>query len=628
MILATVLAILGGGLAEAGRWTASETSTRWIPGVGDGLPYRPPADVKPHPLQDWSPGLPAQVQVSHDFHLPDRPTRPMTLMLPLVEGEVRLFVNGVETEASAGPHHRYLAQPGRRAAIWEVPVAYLRPGRNRIDLMVVGARNRSVGAPLLLAPNDRPVVLEARLVQLSEWLRTWLPALAAAAAALALAAAASLRGPRPWIGLAAAAAAVGARTLTSDNHLHDRLGPFWPLVDQVALSAILICLGCAFIGPQSPRVRQAIVAGCVLFLLLAGLSLIGIHSGRDGLEAAGLGLPILGLLFLAGTGWQAVREPPRGSLAARVLAGGALAAVGVAATAAVTAGSGLVWGLWTLALEPAYGLSVLALLIGLSALAALLSVRMIVQWIRDRPQMSRTIRDQQRKIEAAALALEQQVRRSAVLEERQRLSRDMHDGIGGQLMSLLARVRSGKVDPEQLEGELTNGLAELRLMVDSLDASDGSLADALAVLRSRVRAQVEAAAMTLDWSQDPALQGIASDPSWTLNLARLIQEAVTNAVRHSGGDRVTVALDLVDGQQLAVLIEDNGKGFDRAQVRPGRGLINLAFRAGQMSGAIQIGRSGSGGGTVVRAVVAVQQAEKQATPPALGHQPSDDIMPS
>ena len=160
IVLAAVPLVLGSGLREAGRWAASDTSTHWIPGLGDGLPYRPPAGVQPRAVQDWSPRLPAQVQVSHDFHLSDRPARPMTLFLPLVEGEARLFVNGVETEPSARPHPRYLTQPGSRAATWEVPTAFLRPGRNRIDIMVVGARNRSIGAPLLLAPNDRPVALD------------------------------------------------------------------------------------------------------------------------------------------------------------------------------------------------------------------------------------------------------------------------------------------------------------------------------------------------------------------------------------------------------------------------------------------------------------------------------------
>jgi signal transduction histidine kinase len=197
----------------------------------------------------------------------------------------------------------------------------------------------------------------------------------------------------------------------------------------------------------------------------------------------------------------------------------------------------------------------------------------------------------------------------------------MHDGIGGQLTSLLARVRSRGITPEQMEGELTNGLAELRLMVDSLDASDGPLADALAVLRSRVRTQSEAAGMALDWVQSGDLDGIVADPTWVLNLNRLIQEAATNAVRHSGGTRLGVEVGMPDDRRVAVAVRDDGTGFDRDRVRPGRGLSNLAFRAAQMGGSVRFERGEAGQGTVVQVVVTL--------PPVAGQGQSDaEMMPS
>jgi signal transduction histidine kinase len=309
---------------------------------------------------------------------------------------------------------------------------------------------------------------------------------------------------------------------------------------------------------------------------------------------------------------QALRLPSDRSRRARLAEGAGLGLLALTAAAACAGASGLVWGLWAPALDMVYGLGVVALLVGMACVAAIRAVQGVVLWIRDRPRLSRIIQNQQLEIKTAALALRQQERRSAVLEERQRLSRDMHDGIGGQLSSLLARVRSRGISPEQIESELTSGLAELRLMVDSLDASYGPVADALSVLRSRVRTQTEAAGMALDWTQSEKLEGIVADPSWILNFNRMIQEAVTNAVRHSAGRCLGVAIVLTDDDRLEVIVRDDGVGFDRNEVRPGRGLANLAFRAAQMNGSIRFARGEGGRGTIIEAFVAVARGQSDA----------------
>lgn len=626
LIAGAGLALLGGEIMRAGPWAVGDERAHWIPGLDDGLPYRPPAGVKPGRLSDWSLDAPDTVQVYHDFQIEPGEPRAMTLLLPMMDGEAAVFMNGVPAEDGAvvfGEH--YLTLTGGRPVVWEIPEQILRPGGNRLDVIVTGSRHRSLGAPLVLGPPDSIHGLYTGLSGLIGLLRNYLLILSVVAAGLALATGTALRAPMPWVALSAAAAAVGARSAASDAIFRTQLGPFWSVLDQFALSAALICLGCALLSPrmEPAGMRRWVWPGVALLVLLTGLALFGAWRDIGALETAGMTLPVLGFAFLVWAGVQTRREPGAGSVPARVTEGAVLGAVALTAIAAVVAGSGLIWGLWAPALEAAYGIGVFALLGGLAVLAGLLTGQDIWRRIRDRPRLSRIIRSQQQEIEATALALQQQERRSAVLEERQRLSRDMHDGIGGQLMSLLARVRSRRITPEQMEGELTSGLAELRLMVDSLDASDGPVADALAVLRSRIRTQTEAARMALDWSQSEALNDIVGEPDWVLNLNRLIQEAVTNAVRHARADQLSVSVEVIDDQRLSVTIRDNGIGFDKDQVRPGRGLANLAFRAAKMGGAIEIGRDGVGGGAVVRAVVTIPQAQ-----PALEHQSSDEIMPS
>ena len=619
-------ALLGGAMREAVRWAVPDAEAGWIPGFADGLPYRPPESLRSRALGQASLSLPDRVQVHHDFERqPGDPTA-LTLLLPVMNGDAALYVNGVQTEPAVSEAERYLALRGGRPAIWTIPEHFLRPGLNRLDLIVTGARHRALDAPPVLGPAESIDRLYAALVRMTHAIRVVLPALALIAAVLALGAAAAVSNPVPWVALSAAAASVGTRTLATDMTVGATLGTFGLVLDQAALSATLVCLGCAFVGLMSGAIRGSrlwIAAGSVLSLLLLSLALFGAYRNAEALEAAGLGLPVVSLMFMAAASRQALRLPSDRPWRTRLVEGVGLGLLTLTSTAAVVGGSGLVWGIGAPALDAVYGLGVVALLIGLAGVSALLAGQAIWRWVRDRPRLSRIIRSQQQEIEAAALALRQQERRSAVLEERQRLSRDMHDGIGGQLISLLARVRSRGITSEQLEGELTSGLAELRLMVDTLDTSDGAVADALAVLRSRIRTQVEAAGMTLEWSQPEALNGVAADPGWILNLNRLIQEAVTNAVRHSGGGSLCVDIRLEGEDRLVVTVRDDGVGFDRDTVRPGRGLSNLTFRATQMGGLVSIARGEDGRGTVVEATIAAPRP-----PTAADVQSDDEMMPS
>jgi len=626
VLLATVMVLLVSGLMPPGPSGPGVAAARWIPGLEDGLPYRPPEDVQSRALSDWRWVAPDRVQITHDFERGAGAPKALSLLAPAVMGEASLFVNGVPAAATAASPTPYLALTGGRPMMWEIPPHFLRPGLNRLDLVVTGAPHRSLMAPLMLGPPDRVASLYGRMAGPGESIRRLLPPLAVVAAALALAAGALLRTGTPWVGLAAAAAAVGSRSLASDPVLPRWLEPYAPTLDPLALAMALICLGCAFGGPSpdtSRRDRAGFAAGATLLVLLLGIALFGAHQGRSELQAAGLGLPLPGLIFLAWASRPVLRGQGSGSVTVRGLAGAALGILAVTAVAAVATATGLVWGLWVLGLEAAYGLGVLVLLGGLAIVAAVLATRAIWRWAQDRPRLSRLVLSQKREIEVAAQALRQQERRSVVLEERQRLSRDMHDGIGGQLSSLLARVRSRGITPDQLEWELASGLAELRLMVDSLDASDGPVADALAVLRSRLRTQTEAAGMRLEWFQSEDLNGVVADPGWILNLNRLIQEAATNAIRHSGGTCLDVGIRLAGDDRLTVSVRDDGAGFDRDQVRPGRGLSNLSYRAAQLGGEIRFWRGEAGQGTVVEAVVIAPGSRAGEAP-----QPDGGMMPS
>ncbi|ANU07432.1 sensor histidine kinase [Paraurantiacibacter namhicola] len=195
--------------------------------------------------------------------------------------------------------------------------------------------------------------------------------------------------------------------------------------------------------------------------------------------------------------------------------------------------------------------------------------------------------------------LHAQLRANAVMEERQRFVRDMHDGVGGQLLSLLARLRARRIDLDEVESEVESGLNDLRLVVDALDRTGATLEEALSMFEVRARQQLSAAGIALEWHEAGQPDYEASDTRRILGIYRLMQEATANIIRHSGAATATVHVrSSATSDGGAITIADDGRGFDpRANAR-GRGLANMEERARRMGGKLSI-ETQPGGGTKV-----------------------------
>ena len=187
--------------------------------------------------------------------------------------------------------------------------------------------------------------------------------------------------------------------------------------------------------------------------------------------------------------------------------------------------------------------------------------------------------------------------RRSLAEERARLMRDMHDGLGGQLIHALAL--SEQVGDEELQKALRLALDDLRLVVESLSPDQRGLPELVASYRHRVARMLSRTGTRISWEIDDIKERRALSPKHALNFLRILQEAVTNAVRHSGGDHVRVMLsDAAEGVRLR--IADNGKGL--ANHTPGRGIENMRTRAREIG--IEINIDSSAGGTTVSCLLA------------------------
>lgn len=187
---------------------------------------------------------------------------------------------------------------------------------------------------------------------------------------------------------------------------------------------------------------------------------------------------------------------------------------------------------------------------------------------------------------------------AAVLGERRRLARDLHDGLAQELAYLTGQARSLRRhvdDPERVDGIVSSAeraLAESRFAISALHQPlDGPLSAALAAAATDAgRGQL---VVDFDVEHHHDLEVEAREA-----LVRIVAEAAGNAVRHGGAERMRITLDGAKG--LLLRLEDDGRGFDpAAQVRTGAyGLRGMRERAQDLGGELRV-ESAPDRGTVV-----------------------------
>jgi signal transduction histidine kinase len=210
--------------------------------------------------------------------------------------------------------------------------------------------------------------------------------------------------------------------------------------------------------------------------------------------------------------------------------------------------------------------------------------------------------------------LHEQVQRLAVVEERERISRDLHDGI---IQGIYAVALSLEDVPDLMNTERDEAVERIDRAIDSLNLTIRDIRNFILGLRSEFLggADLESGLATL--SHDFALNSpievvldvergrsagdtLAMDDR--VHLLQMVREALSNAARHSKGRLATVRLEADDGE-VVVTVADDGIGFDPAAVRPSGhlGLANIRDRAVRMGGAADVeSRPGAGTRVIIR----------------------------
>jgi len=209
---------------------------------------------------------------------------------------------------------------------------------------------------------------------------------------------------------------------------------------------------------------------------------------------------------------------------------------------------------------------------------------------------SATIEARRRRQEAQDLL--ERVRELAVAEERARMARDMHDSIGHQLtvikMGLENAERFRERDPEMAWAEVAaakkltaEALVDARRWVRALRplALDGTIGSAAL---EQLAMSFHGTGIDVRFSVHGEERRLDADTE--LVLYRVLQEGLTNALRHANAETVTVTLEFHD-DRVALVVADDGTGSGT----PGFGLTSLTERAEALGGTLRAGPRESGG---------------------------------
>ena len=211
----------------------------------------------------------------------------------------------------------------------------------------------------------------------------------------------------------------------------------------------------------------------------------------------------------------------------------------------------------------------------------------------------------------------------AVDEERVRLGRELHDDIGQQVALLGLGL-------EQLTNQMTRAPKDVRALLTSLISQASGVGATVQRISRRLHPPTlqhlglsrAISAFCAEVSASQAIQvdciqeDVPADPRFdiALNLFRIAQEAVANAVKHSRAERCTVMLR-GDATGLHLDIVDNGRGFDPMETQGvhGLGLISMRERCGLIKATIAV-ESESGRGTCIRVRLPLHRARANVRP--------------
>ena len=169
------------------------------------------------------------------------------------------------------------------------------------------------------------------------------------------------------------------------------------------------------------------------------------------------------------------------------------------------------------------------------------------------------------ELSAAYGRLEIVAREQERLQERERILRDMHDGVGSHISAAIRQLQSGRASSDELLGTLRDSLDQLKLSIDSIHLPTGDVQAVLAGLRYRLAPRLASAGIALDWAVDALAPIERLDAAALRQLQFLLFEAVSNVLQHAEATALQIEAAM-QGDAVRIRVVDDGRGFDAARL--------------------------------------------------------------
>lgn len=196
------------------------------------------------------------------------------------------------------------------------------------------------------------------------------------------------------------------------------------------------------------------------------------------------------------------------------------------------------------------------------------------------------VADREREIRIAQEGLTRAEIERSRTEAREQLLAELHEGLGSSLSLARVRLASGQMSAAEVTDALDQCFTDLHLIIDTLNEHSDSLQSALVDYRWRCERRLYSIPQRLEWQIDletaPELE-----PRSRLNILRIVQEALSNALKHAGAQRIDIKARYVPASGICIEIEDDGHGID-TELKSGSGLRNMEKRARNLGSVLRV----------------------------------------
>jgi signal transduction histidine kinase len=173
--------------------------------------------------------------------------------------------------------------------------------------------------------------------------------------------------------------------------------------------------------------------------------------------------------------------------------------------------------------------------------------------------LAQRVQQKERELRESFERVSQLERARAVTAERERILRDMHDGVGANLATAMRQLEGGTAPAAEVAATLRESLDHLKLSIDAMNLPSGDVNALLASLRYRLERRIAQAGLSVDWQVDELPHWERGTDQAMRHLQFLLLEAISNALQHAQASTLTLSARS-DGAKIEISVRDDGCG--------------------------------------------------------------------